>query len=115
MAATNPSFMNGVPELLVLRLLRNGEMYGYQIVQAIREETGEVVSLGEGVVYPVLHALEKAGAITGHRRPVNGRSRIYYALSPAGVSRLAELSELWSRVTGAVQQVLVGGVHANLV
>jgi PadR family transcriptional regulator PadR len=114
-ASTNPSFMNGVPELLVLRLLCNGEMYGYQIVQAIREETAEVVSLGEGVVYPVLHALEKSGAITAQRRAVGGRSRIYYALSPRGASRLTELSALWSRVTGAVQQVLVGDGHAELV
>jgi PadR family transcriptional regulator PadR len=107
--------MNGVPELLVLRLLRNGEMYGYQIVQAIREETGEVVSLGEGVVYPVLHALESGGAITSRRRDVNGRSRIYYFLSPKGASRLTELTALWSRVTGAVQQVLTGDGHAGLV
>ena len=92
--------MNGVPELLVLRLLRSGEMYGYEIVQAIREETGEVVSLGEGVVYPVLHALERSGAITSRRRAVDGRSRIYYALSPKGVSRLTELTELWSRSPG---------------
>jgi PadR family transcriptional regulator PadR len=107
--------MNGVPELLVLRLLRNGEMYGYQIVQAIREETGEVVSLGEGVVYPVLHALERGGAISSRRRAVNGRSRIYYSLSPKGASRLTELTALWSRVTGAVQQVLTGDGHAGLV
>ncbi|HEX5262290.1 MAG TPA: PadR family transcriptional regulator [Phenylobacterium sp.] len=115
MRTTNPSFMNGVPELLVLRLLRNGEMYGYQIVQAIREETGEVVSLGEGVVYPVLHALESGGAISSRRRAVNGRSRIYYSLSPKGASRLTELTALWSRVTGAVQQVLTGDGHAGLV
>lgn len=115
MRSTNPSFMNGVPELLVLRLLRNGEMYGYQIVQAIREETGEVVSLGEGVVYPVLHALESGGAITSRRRAVNGRSRIYYVLSPKGASRLSELTTLWSRLTGAVQQVLTGDGHAGFV
>ncbi len=115
MATTNPSFMNGVPELLVLRLLRSREMYGYEIVQAIREETGDVVSLGEGVVYPVLHALERSGAIASERRPVGGRSRIYYSLSPRGASRLTELTELWSRITGAVQQVLAGGGHAGLV
>jgi PadR family transcriptional regulator PadR len=115
MATTNPSFMNGVPELLVLRLLRGREMYGYEIVQAIREETGEVVSIGEGVVYPVLHALERSGAITSERRPVGGRSRIYYSLSPKGASRLTELTELWSRITGAVQQVLAGGGRAGLV
>ncbi len=115
MPSTNPNFMNGVPELLILRLLRNGEMYGYEIVQAIRQETSDVVSLGEGVVYPVLHALERNGAITAHKRPVNGRTRIYYALSPAGVSRLDDLARLWNRVTGAVQQVLGGEAHAHLV
>jgi PadR family transcriptional regulator PadR len=115
MATSNPSFMNGVPELLVLRLLRGREMYGYEIVQAIREETGDVVSLGEGVVYPVLHALERSGAITSEHRPVGGRSRIYYALSPKGATRLTELTELWSKITGAVQQVLVGGGRAGLV
>jgi PadR family transcriptional regulator PadR len=115
MATTNPSFMNGVPELLVLRLLRTRPMYGYEIVQAIRDETGDVVSLGEGVVYPVLHALERNGAITSERRPAGGRSRIYYSLSPTGVSRLSELTELWSRITGAVEQVLVGGGRAGLI
>jgi PadR family transcriptional regulator PadR len=83
------------------------------MVQAIRAETGEVVSLGEGVVYPVLHALEASGAITSQRRAVGGRSRIYYALSPQGTSRLAELTGIWSRLTGAVQQVLTGAGHAK--
>jgi len=113
MRSTNPNFMNGVPELLVLRLLSDREMYGYEIVQAIRRETGEVVSLGEGVIYPVLHALESSGAITSRRRTVNGRSRIYYALSTAGASRLSELSALWSRLTGAVRQVLSGDGRAE--
>ena len=88
---------------------------GYEIVQAIREETGDVVSLGEGVVYPVLHALERSGAITSQRRTFGGRSRIYYSLSPKGASRLTELTELWTRLTGAVKQVLVGGGRAGLV
>ena len=114
MATTNPSFMNGVPELLVLRLLRGGEMYGYEIVQAIRQETEDVVNLGEGVVYPLLHALERSGALTSRRAVINGRSRIYYALSSKGAARLTELTELWSRITGAVQQVLVGGGRAGL-
>lgn len=113
MRSTNPNFMNGVPELLVLRLLRDREMYGYEIAQAIRRETAEVVSLGEGVIYPVLHALESGGAITSRRRTVNGRSRIYYALSATGASRLAEVSALWTRLTGAVQQVLSGDGRAE--
>ena len=69
MARSNPSFMNGVPELLILRLLQEREMYGYELVQAIRAETDNVISLGEGVVYPALHALEKQRALKGAQGP----------------------------------------------
>ena len=55
----NPDFMNGVPELLLLQLLATREMYGYELVQSIREQTAEAIQLSEGVVYPTLHALEK--------------------------------------------------------
>ena len=102
----NPSFMNGIPELLILRLLREREMYGYEIVQAIRERSGEVIALGEGVVYPVLHGLEADGALRSRRRTVNGRSRIYYSVTPAGTRRLTELAATWTSLTGAVQSML---------
>jgi len=112
-ASTNATFMNGVPELLVLRLLRSREMYGYEIVQAIRQETGEVVTLAEGVVYPLLHALEKDGALTSRRATVGGRSRIYYALSPRGTSRLSELAAMWTRLTGALRPLMTEDGHAE--
>src|SRR5882724_7911003 len=93
---TNPNFMNGVPELLILRLLQQGEMYGYEIVQAIRNRTDTVIALVEGVVYPVLHGLEGDGALRSRRKTVNGRSRIYYSITRAGSHRLADLSENWT-------------------
>ena len=113
--ATNPSFLNGVPELLVLRLLDEQEMYGYEIVQAIRSRTGEVITAGEGVVYPVLHALERDGAVRSKRRAVSGRSRVYYSLTPAGMRRLEEMSGVWTRVANAVHGMLKGGQNAEAV
>jgi PadR family transcriptional regulator PadR len=106
---TNPNFMNGVPELLILRLLQQEDMYGYEIVQAIRGRSGEVVAVGEGVVYPILHKLEQEGALTSRRRTVGGRSRIYYGVTPVGSRRLAELSQVWSKLAGAIQGMLAGG------
>ncbi len=103
----NPPFMAGVPELLILALLRDrDEMYGYEIVAAIGQATGEVVSLKEGVVYPLLHALEKDGALKTQRRPVDGRMRVYYALTAKGVRRLFDLTDEWSRLQGAVARAL---------
>lgn len=106
--------MNGVPELLILRLLERGEMYGYQIVQAIRDATGEVVAVGEGVVYPVLHTLEKEGALKSRRKTVQGRSRIYYALTAAGTKRLTTMTATWKSLAGAIGRVL-GGLHAKAI
>jgi PadR family transcriptional regulator PadR len=110
--ATNPNFMNGVPELLILRLLADQEMYGYEIVQAIQERTREVVTVGEGVVYPVLHGLEREGALKSRRKTVQGRSRIYYSLTPAGKRRLARITSSWSALADAIGNVL-GGRHAE--
>jgi PadR family transcriptional regulator PadR len=106
---TNPNFMNGVPELLILRLLEQGDMYGYEIVQAIRSRTGEAIAVGEGVVYPVLHGLEQDGALTSRRKTVNGRSRVYYMVTPAGLRRFAERAQAWTDLSSAIQKVLTGG------
>jgi PadR family transcriptional regulator PadR len=111
---TGSPFMNGVPELLVLRLLQDQEMYGYELVQAIRDRTGDTVTLAEGVVYPVLHALEQDGALKARRRTVSGRSRIYYSLTAKGTKRLAGLTSTWAALGQAVQTILNGGTHAKL-
>lgn len=112
---TNPSFMNGVPELLILRLLQQQEMYGYEIVQAIRERSGEVITVGEGVVYPVLHALESDGALSSRRKTVTGRSRIYYSVTSKGSRRLAELHQTWAALTGAIHKIVSGGKYARAI
>ena len=100
------SFMNGVPELLILGLLQSREMYGYELVQKIRSETNAVINLGEGVIYPALHALEKQRALKSRRKEIDGRTRVYYSLTPSGAKRLTTLSAQWSRVTGAVNDLM---------
>jgi PadR family transcriptional regulator, regulatory protein PadR len=112
---TNPNFMNGVPELLILRLLQQEEMYGYEIVQAIRSRTDAVIAVGEGVVYPVLHALQGDGALRSRRKTVNGRSRIYYSVTPKGSHRLADLSESWTNLAAAIQKMLTGGQRDEVI
>jgi len=109
---TNPNFMAGVPELMILRLLQDREMYGYEIVQAVRAETGDVVSLGEGVVYTVLHALEREGALKSRRKTVEGRSRIYYAVTATGLRRYGDLANTWTTLAGAIQSVMKGSRYA---
>ena len=108
---TNPSFMSGVPELLLLRLLQDNEMYGYELVQAVQEQTNSAITLGEGVIYPVLHTLEREGALTSRRKTVNGRSRVYYTVTEIGSQRFADLAGNWSRITTAISGLLKGAEH----
>jgi PadR family transcriptional regulator PadR len=111
MTKINPSFLNGVPELLALQLLSRRERYGYELVQAIREESGEAFTFGEGCIYPYLHYLEETKLVSSRRETVEGRSRLYYRLTPKGHKRLAELTKEWDRVAKGVALVL-GGAHA---
>jgi len=109
--AEDNSFMSGLPELAILRLLRDQEMYGYEIVQAIAARTEAALSPGEGVIYPLLHALEKSGALKSRRKTVSGRSRVYYTLTAKGARRLSALTTRWRELDGAVQ-ALMGGAFA---
>jgi PadR family transcriptional regulator PadR len=112
MAKTNPPFMSGVPELLVLRQLVRQEMYGYELAKAIRAGSGDVIALGEGVIYPVLHGLEKRGALTATRKTYDGRTRVYYSVSAQGRKRLESLTGAWKRIRGGIESVLQGAAHA---
>jgi PadR family transcriptional regulator PadR len=100
--------MTGVPEILILRLLADREMYGYELVQSIEAATGSAIKVGEGVVYPILHALEARGFLKASRKPINGRTRVYYSATAAGKKRLGLMIREWSRINDAVSQVIKG-------
>jgi len=100
--------MSGVPELLALRLLAQQEMYGYELVKMVRLVSEENITLGEGVVYPALHSLEKSGALKSTSRPVNGRTRIYYSVTTKGHRRLKTLTEKWKGIRDGIESVIEG-------
>jgi PadR family transcriptional regulator PadR len=59
--------MSGISELLLLRLLSERQMYGYELARAIRTTTRQAISVGEGVLYPVLHSSERRGSARSTR------------------------------------------------
>lgn len=112
-ARTNPSFLNGVPELLILRLLSSEAMHGYQVVQAIKNHSGGKLDFGEGCIYPILHRLEKQGDLASRREQVGGRSRVVYRTTARGKRRFTETAGAWMQIVEAVHQVLQGGEHGS--
>lgn len=110
---TNPDFLNGIPELLILRLLSRKPMHGYELVRSIACSSGGKLEFGEGCIYPLLHRLETDGALVSRREDAGGRSRVVYRVSKAGKKRLQDSSARWSDVVEAVQMVLQGGMHGS--
>jgi PadR family transcriptional regulator PadR len=106
---TNPDFLNGVPELLILSLLSRRSMYGYQLVQAIRQSTGGTLEFGEGCVYPILHRLEAEGLLSSKRETVAGRNRVVYRATAKGAKQLSHSTSTWQQIVAAINRALQGG------
>lgn len=110
---TNPDFLDGVPELLILRLLSMRAMYGYQIVQAIKSSSQGQLDFGEGCIYPILHRLEQERMLGSRRKTVGGRSRVVYRITRLGRHRLLDSTSTWRQVVDAVTHVLQGDEHGS--
>src|SRR5436305_2139770 len=110
---TNPDFLNGVPELLLLKLLAGKPMYGYELVQKIKLQSQAALEFGEGCIYPILHRLERARLLSSRREAVGGRWRVVYRLTPAGERKLKESQTAWQRVVQAVERILEGDAHVE--
>jgi PadR family transcriptional regulator PadR len=99
--------LKGTTTLLVLTVLREGELYGYEIAQRIRERSGGAFGPSEGSLYPALHALEAEGALTATWRESNkGPRRRYYRITPKGGGLLAEHEAEWAAFSTGVARAL---------
>ena len=84
---------------LVLSILADGESYGYEILQKVRELSGGHIEWSDGMLYPVLHRLEREKLIESEwKEAETGRDRKYYSLSTKGKKSLATEREQWLKV-----------------
>jgi PadR family transcriptional regulator, regulatory protein PadR len=89
--------LKGSTPLLLLSLLLDGPMYGYQIIETVRQRTDGTYTLKEGALYPALHKLEASEFITSYwQTQPNGRDRRYYALQPTGRAFLETKKQEWN-------------------
>ena len=93
-------------DLLILHLLAERDMYGYEMVTELSGRSNEVFQLKEGTLYPLLHRLEKEGSISAYEEKKEGRVRRYYRLTRKGGEKLRERREAWDAYSGAVNAVL---------
>ena len=91
---------------LVLAILGEGESYGYAIIQRVRELSRGEIEWTDGMLYPLLHRLERLGHVESvWRQPDGGRRRKYYRITEQGRVELAEQRHQWSTVVAALRGV----------
>ena len=98
--------LKGTTPLLVLTVIGDGELYGYEIAQRIRDSSGGAFAPSEGSLYPALHRLEADGALLGSWRTSDrGPRRRYYKLTSKGTGLLAENRDRFAAFVAGVQGV----------
>lgn len=106
------SFRRGVMSLVILSLLTQEDMYGYQLVQETERISGGRIVTQEGSLYPVLYKLLDQGCISDRRVQVGKRmTRIYYHIEPAGEARLEELIRDYRATNEGLRLITGGATH----
>lgn len=91
---------------LVLAILAEGDSYGYAILHRVRELSGGALEWTDGMLYPVLHRLERAGLVESRwERAESGRRRKYYRITEDGLDQLAEERRQWRTVDETLRKV----------
>ncbi len=99
--------LQGTLDLLVFKTLALGPTHGWDISQRIQQISQDVLRVNQGSLYPALHRLEQQRWITSEwGSSENNRRAKFYKLTCAGRRRLAEETETWERLSGAIIRIL---------
>jgi PadR family transcriptional regulator PadR len=101
-----PEELKGHLDLLLLSTLARAPSHGYAVAEALRARSTGTIDLAEGTLYPALHRLERARALTSRWAVVGGRRRRIYALTSRGRRALAEQTIGWERFAAGIRAVL---------
>ncbi len=109
--------MRGAGPTAVLKLLERGEMYGYELVDALSRRTDGVLAMGQSTLYPLLYNLEAKGLVSSRWQQPGGigsasdgpeatsRPRKYYTLTSKGKKKLAADVSQWGALAGALRSI----------
>jgi PadR family transcriptional regulator PadR len=108
--ATDKNALSGNTTMLILKLLEEKDMYGYQIIEELSRKSEDIFRLKTGTLYPILHGLENDGMVMSYDENAdNQRVRKYYQLTSQGKGLLAKKQSEWKTYTKAVSRIMDGG------
>ena len=109
----NKELTKGSTTMLILEMLKNENMYGYQLIKKLSEKSQNVFELKEGTLYPILHVLEENNFITSYWDETSAKRRKYYAITEKGKKILKEKKEEWKIFSEGINRVIGGVSYAD--
>lgn len=102
----------GVLDMLVLKLLKEDQKYGYQLIMEMKEKSGGTFSLKEGTLYPILYRLEEERYVESQWSGPEGKqlSRKYYRITGKGKEALGNMADAWKQIARGVEDIMGGSV-----
>lgn len=107
--AVDKSLVSGSTMMLILKLLEEKDMYGYEMIETLREKSENVFELKAGTLYPLLHGMEEKNFVKCYEQEAGGKTRKYYSITKEGKRQLQNKEKEWKEYATAVRSVL-GGV-----
>lgn len=104
--AIDKTLLSGSTAMLLLKLLSEKEMYGYEMIETLRQRSENVFELKAGTLYPLLHSLEEKNYLTSYEQEVSGKVRKYYSITKEGRKQLKQKETDWKTYSQAVANVL---------
>ena len=88
--AVDKSLISGSTTLLILSLLEEKDMYGYEMIDTLKGKSNNVFELKAGTLYPLLHSMEEKGWLTVYEQEAGGKMRKYYRIPEMGKSSIRQ-------------------------
>ena len=104
--AVDRTLVSGSLAMMILRLLTEKDMYGYEMIDTLRKRSENVFELKAGTLYPLLHSLEDKHYLISYEQEVVGKVRKYYQITKDGRKHLEEKKSQWKEYSRAVMSVL---------
>ena len=106
--------LRGIVPAVVLEILSRGQMYGYELSQAIEQRSDNILTLGKGTLYPLLYNLEAKKLVKGiWQTTKSGRKRRYYSITSKGKAQLTEQKEQLKELAAGLNLIFGQAVTAN--
>lgn len=112
--AIDKSLVSGSMTMLLLKLLEEKDMYGYEMIETLRARSNNVFELKAGTLYPLLHSLESKGYVTAYEKEAGGKTRKYYSITKMGKKASEDKKKEWEEYSEGVRGV-IGGVNYGCV